>query len=42
MDPRIDPQGKYIVFSALKAGRFQLLKMKLDFLIEAQQLTFDH
>jgi len=41
-DPRIDPQGKYIIFSALLSGRIQLFKMELDKPENVQQLTFDN
>lgn len=40
-DPRIDPRGKYIIYSALKDGNFQLYKMDLAFPSDPQQLTFD-
>jgi len=41
-DPRIDPQGHYLIYSALIAGNFQLFRMGLDLPNDVQQLTFDH
>ena len=42
MDPRIDPQGHYLIYSALIAGNFQLFRMPPDLPNDVEQLTFDH
>jgi TolB protein len=41
-DPRISPNGNYIIYSALKDKYFQLFKMDLDSSSIIQQLTFDN